>query len=101
MVRVVSLSSADLITRGLSAMHHVHGIRSLIGFGKRVCPLVHPVLYPRETDMTPYLNMFRREQAIAQFDWSFAPTHSSSGHVSMYIGWALHEVLPPLQPGHG
>ncbi len=101
MVRVVSLSSADLITRGLSAMHHVHGIRSLIGFGKRVCPLVLPVLYPREADMTPYLNMFRREQAIAQFDWSFAPTHSSSGHVSMYIGWALHEVLPPLQPGHG
>lgn len=101
MVRVVSLSSADLITRGLSAMHHVHGIRSLIGFGKRVCPLVHPVLYPREVNMTPYLNMFRREQAIAQFDWSFAPTHSSSGHVSMYIGWALHEVLPPLQPGHG
>ena len=48
MVRVVSLSSADLITRGLSAMHHVHGIRSLIGFGKRVCPLVLPVLYPRE-----------------------------------------------------
>ena len=45
---IVSLSSADLITRGLSAMHHVHGIRSLIGFGKRVCPLVLPVLYPRE-----------------------------------------------------
>lgn len=101
MVRVVSLSSADLITRGLSAMQRVHGIRSLIGFGKRVCPLVLPVLYPREASMTPYLNMFRREQAIAQFDWSFAPTHSSSGHVSMYIGWALHEVLPPLQPGHG
>ena len=29
-------------------MHRVHGIRSLIGFGKRVCPLVLPVLYPRE-----------------------------------------------------
>ena len=101
MVRVVSLSSADLITRGLSAMHRVHGIRSLIGFGKRVCPLVLPVLYPREANMTPYLNMFRGEQAIAQFDWSFAPTHSSSGHVSMYIGWALHGMLLPLQPGHG
>ena len=48
MVRVVSLSSADLITRGLSAIQRVHGIRSLIGFGKRVCPLVLPVLYPRE-----------------------------------------------------
>ena len=101
MVRVVSLSSADLITRGLSAMHRAHGIRGLVGFGKRVCPLVHPVPYPREAGMTPYLNMFRREQAIAQFDWSFAPTHSSSGHVSMYIGSALHGMLLPLQPGHG
>ena len=101
MVRVVSLSSADLITRGLSAAHPVHSIRSLIGFGKRVCPLVLPVLYPRESNATPYLNMFRREQAIAQFDWPFTPTHSSSGHVLMYIGWALHGMLLPLQPGHG
>ena len=101
MVRVVSLSSADLITRGLTAANRYHGIRSLVGFGKRVCPLVHPVLYPRGAVATLYLNIFRREQAIAQFDWPFTPTHSSSGHVSMYIGWALHEVLPPLQPGHG
>ena len=82
-------------------MQRVHGIRSLIGFGKRVCPLVLPVLYPREASMTPYLNMFRREQAIAQFDWSFAPTRSSSEHVSMYIGSALHGMLLPLQLGHG
>ena len=46
MVRVVSLSSADLITRGLSAVKHLTGIRSLVGFGKQVRPLVHPVLYP-------------------------------------------------------
>ena len=82
-------------------MHRVHGIRSLIGFGKRVCPLVLPVLYPREANMTPYLNMFRREQAIAQFDWPFTPTRSSSEHVSMYIGSALHGMLRPLQLGHG
>ena len=82
-------------------MHPVHGIRSLIGFGKRVCPLVLPVLYPRESNVTPYLNMFRREQAIAQFDWSFAPTRNSSEHVSMYIGSVLHGMLLPLQPGHG
>ena len=80
-------------------MQLVHGIRSLIGFGKRVCPLVLPVLYPREDSMTPYLNMFRREQAIAQFDWSFAPTRNSSEHVSMYIGSVLHGMLLPLQPG--
>ena len=101
MVRVVSLSSADLITRGLTATKHAFGIRSLVGFGKRVCPLVHPVLYPRRAIVTLYLNIFRREQAIAQFDWPFTPTHSSSGHVLMYIGSALHGVLPPLQPGHG
>ena len=101
MVRVVSLSSADLITRGLSAMHHLNGIRSLVGFGKQVRPLVHPVLYPRETNMTLYLNIFRREQAIAQFDWPFTPTHSSSGRVSMHICSVLHEILLSLQPGHG
>ncbi len=101
MVRVVSLSSADLITRGLTAEHHTTGIRSLIGFGKRVCPLVHSVLYPRLANSTPYLNMFRREQAIAQFDWPFTPIHSSSEHVSMYIGAVLHGMLLPLQPGHG
>ena len=101
MVRVVPLSSADLITRGLTAAERGAGIRSSVGFGKLVCPLVHPVLYPRRAPATPYLNMFRREQAIARFDWPFTPTHASSGHVSMYIGSALHGALPPLQPGHG
>ena len=46
MVRVVSLSSADLIARGLPAEERMSGIRSLVGFGKLVRPLVHPVLYP-------------------------------------------------------
>ncbi len=101
MVRVVPLSSTDLITRRLSAEKHTTGIRSLVGFGKRVCPLVHPVLYPRQAISTPYLNMFRREQAIAQFDWPFTPTHNSSGRVSMHIGSVLHEMLLSLQPDHG
>ena len=101
MVRVVSLSSADLITRGLPARKQITGIRSLIGFCKQVRPLVHSVLYPLYPILTPYLNMFRREQAIAQFDWPFTPIHSSSGRVSMHIGSVLHEVLPSLQPDHG
>jgi hypothetical protein len=101
MVRVVPLSSADLITRGLPAKNQMAGIRSLVGFGKLVRPRVHPVLYPRHSILTQYLNIFRREQAIAQFDWPFTPIHSSSGRVSMHIGSALHGVLPPLQPGHG
>ena len=49
MVRVVPLSSTDLITRRLTAWKHMTGIRSLIGFGKLVCPLVLSVLYPLHT----------------------------------------------------
>ena len=49
MVWVVSLSATNLITRSLTAVHHVFGIRSLIGVGKLVGPLAHSVLYPRYT----------------------------------------------------
>ena len=101
MVRVVPLSSADLITRGLPAKNQMAGIRSLVGFGKLVRPLVHPVLYPRHSILTQYLNIFRREQAIAQFDWPFTPIHSSSKTFSTVIGSVLHEMLLSLQPGHG
>ena len=101
MVRVVPLSSVNLITHGLTAMNHITGIRSLAGFGKLVCPLVQSVLYPLYTNMTLYLNIFRREQAIAEFDWPFTPSHSSSNRFSTLTGSALHEVLPSLQPGHG
>ncbi len=45
MVWVVSLSSADLITRGLTPALSRRGIRSLHGFGKLVGPLVQAVLY--------------------------------------------------------
>jgi hypothetical protein len=41
----------------------------LVGFGNQVRPLAHPVLYPRRRKpRRPYLNMFRREPAITQFD---------------------------------
>ena len=100
MVRVVPLSSMDLITHGLTARKHVTGIRSLFGFGKLVCPLVHSVLYPLYTILTLYLNIFRREQDIAEFDWPFTPIHNSSDRFSTLAGSVLHEVLPTLQPGH-
>ena len=46
-----------------------NGIRSLIGFGKLVSPLVLSVLYPRYTINTRlYLDIFRRERAITEFD---------------------------------
>ena len=101
MVRVVPLSSVNLITHGLTARKQVTGIRSLFGFGKLVCPLVHSVLYPLYSILTLYLNIFRREQAIAEFDWPFTPSHNSSNRFSTLTGSALHTVLPVLQPDHG
>ena len=49
MIWVVSLLAMNLITHSLTAVQHVIGIRSLIGFGKLVGPLAHLVLYPRYT----------------------------------------------------
>ena len=49
MIRVVSLSGTELIPRTLSPMHWNNGIRSLIGFGRLVSPLVHSVLYLRHS----------------------------------------------------
>ena len=48
MVWVLSLSTTDLVTRSLTALFLLVGIRSLIGFGNPVGPLVLPVLYLRQ-----------------------------------------------------
>ena len=82
-------------------MNVLLGIRSLVRFGKARAPLVHPVLYPREYNMTLYLNRFRGEPAISEFDWPFTPSHSSSRNFSTLVGSVLQLVLPNLQPGHG
>ena len=68
LVWVVSLLATNLIARSLTAIQHVSGIRSLIGVGKLVGPLVHPVLYPRYTTLTLSLKTFRREPDISEFD---------------------------------
>jgi hypothetical protein len=47
MIWAVSLSTTNLIARSLTPMIEVAGIRSLVGFGNLVGPLVHPVLYRR------------------------------------------------------
>ena len=101
MVWVASLSAPNLTTRSLTAVHHVFGIRSLIGVGKLVGPLAHSVLYPRYTNTTLPLKAFRREPDISEFDWPFTPSHSSSPSFSTLVGSVLHSVLPELQPGHG
>ena len=37
-----------LIPHCLTPVLWSHGIRSLVGFGRIVVPLVHPVLYPHD-----------------------------------------------------
>ena len=101
MIWVVSLLAMNLITHSLTAVHHVFGIRSLIGVGKLVGPLAHSVLYPRYTNTTLRLNAFRREPDISEFDWPFTPNHNSSPPFSTEVGSDLHPVLPGLHPGHG
>ena len=44
-VWAVSLSTTDLVTRSLTLVIKVVGIRSLIGFGNLVGSLAHSVLY--------------------------------------------------------
>ena len=68
MVWAVSLSTTKLISRSLTAKLTLTGIRSLIGFGKLVNPLVHSVLYLRQRYLTLYLNIFRGEPDISEFD---------------------------------
>ena len=77
------------------------GIRSLVGVGNLVRPLTHPVLYLRQRYARLYLNIFRREPAISEFDWPFTPIHSSSPKFSTLVGSVLHAILLALQPGHG
>ena len=102
MIWVVSLSSTDLIARRLNPELRNTGIRSLVGFGKLVGPLVHPVLYHRRLSYARLvLKLFRGEPAISEFDWSFAPTHNSSESFSTGTGSVLHRFLHLLQPGHG
>ena len=48
-----------------------------------------------------YLNSFRGEPAISEFDWPFTPSHTSSGPFSTGVGSDLQLVLPNLHPGHG
>ena len=68
MVRVVSLSTTKVSSRRLTPADRLTGIRSLVGFGTLVGALVHPVLYLQWPDARPYLNRFRGEPDISEFD---------------------------------
>ena len=68
MVWVVSLSTTELISRRLTPALKEYGIRSLIEFGSLLRPLAHSVLYLRISYARLYLNIFRGEPAISEFD---------------------------------
>ena len=68
MVRVVSLSTTEVSSRRLTPVKKLAGIRSLVGFGTLVRALVHPVLYLRWSVTRLYLNIFRGEPTISEFD---------------------------------
>jgi len=51
--------------------------------------------------MTLYLNRFRGEPAISEFDWPFTPNHKSSTPFATGYGSALQFLLQNLQPAHG
>ena len=100
-VWVVSLLTPDVSTRGLSAMLYSSVFGVWLGLVSLWDPLAHPVLYPRWQYMTLYLNRFRGEPAISEFDWPFTPNHRSSPSFSTDVGSVLQCVLPHLQPAHG
>ena len=68
MVWVISLSTTEVSSRRLTPVKQLTGIRSLVGFGTLVGALVHPALYLRWSVTRLYLNIFRGEPAISEFD---------------------------------
>ena len=102
MVWALSLSPADLITRGLTPVVNLCGIRSLIGVGKP-CGAPNPfsALPPPDNCTRLVQKLFRGEPAITEFDWPFTPCHNSSKPFSTDPGSDFHVMLLTLPPGHG
>ncbi len=56
---------------------------------------------PAALSSAPYLNRFRREPAISEFDWPFTPNHRSSQPFATGTSSALRPQLNGLRPAHG
>ena len=101
MVRVVSLFTTDVSTRRVSARYYSW----VFGVWLVLVPLAQPATIqcstPQGIRRTLYLNRFRGEPAISEFDWPFTPSHKSSQSIATDMGSALQLVLPNLQPAHG
>ena len=78
MLRVISLSAADLSTRRLSPEERHAAFLVCPGSigGEALSP--NQWLYLRVTPSRLPLKAFRGVRAISQFDWPFTPTPSSS-----------------------
>ena len=100
-VRAVSLSTMDLSTHSLSAKVY----SSVFGVWLELVEIAPPSSIqcstPDGNPLTLYLNRFRGEPAISEFDWPFTPNHRSSPSIATDVGSVLHCVLPQLQPAHG
>ena len=101
MVRVLSLSAADVSTRGLTPGQRPAAFGVWLGLVGGEAPAPNQYLYLR-TALFPRLPLkaFRGVRAISQFDWPFTPTHSSSESFSTETGSTLQPALPGLQSGH-
>src|SRR6202012_284558 len=100
-VWAVSLSTTDLSTRRLAADLHSPVFVVWLGLVRLAPPQPIPCSTPGGEPSTLYLNRFRGEPAISEFDWPFPPNHRSSPTFATAVSSVLHDVLPSLQPAHG
>src|ERR1700679_3275382 len=100
-VWAVSLSTTDLSTRRLAAGLYSPVFGVWLGLVRIAPPSPIQCSPPGGKRPTLYLNRFRGEPAISEFDWPFTPSHRSSPTFSTGVSSALQWVLPHLQPGHG
>src|SRR3546814_11416353 len=65
-----------------------------LGLVRLAPPLPIQCSTPEGNHSTHYLNSFRGEPAISEFDWPFTPSHKSSRSFLTDVGSALQWVLP-------
>ena len=101
MVWILLLSDVDLSTHALTALKQFNafGVRQDLIGGEALAS--NRSLYLMASVVTLPLKAFRGVRAISGFDWSFAPTLSSSESFSTLTRSALQRALPRLQPGQG
>ena len=101
MLWAVSLSTTELIPRGLTAALHVPAFEVWLTSVTLWGPSAIQCSTSDTEHATLHLNAFRGEPAITEFDWPFTPNHRSSPGFSTPVGSGLHTVLPALHPAHG